>query len=741
MAKTNKRQNGSSQKNKGSNQQKKKKNKAEEEEVAILPYNLDAEVNRLWLESTTTTTTTVETASEESETPQPLGVQGLLDLLIEAHPDSPAPTKRQVRAAKHVIPFCHIRPTSSTSDATTTNTKEKNNGLADDAEFCQFVQQTIEQRSNVKADKRWTEVNELTERLLAMGVILDENRKTWTLGAPVVAPDDNDDDDDDDDNNDTAAAAQNDKNKTGVACQMCGRTFGSKNQIFRHLRDPTTSCGNAILGRGDVLAEAPSATKKQEKQTQAQAFSSSSSFNNNNNTNNDPNNQKRKRTPVTPQTGATTRHEPLEACVWMGDLPLGWTKPSAGQYKHLKALVFRYCPKGVLPPRIKTVIRKGYRSKVVVPPTLPPGDQQQEATQSTPRDNTDNNNNGDGSSPKGAYLGYAILVYRDAAEANLVMDHMNGLAVKTQTVYPMGDHRQQQQSNTKSVQRLPDFVVKAKPSVAAQNRGTDPTAEVSVVSPAGVDPSMLKQLQPLPMAELRRRYLRLCGTNDKDNLNPIKIWEDASTDRDRRDLVVSAYALHYHPRRMVRHQGKTIPPNLQAQLTELLQGLRWPAENHRAGLSAERYLVLTTSSQSIFFADLRQACRVLMDWADPDYFYSGIAVTKNFVASPHIDDRDQSFQYAVSLGDFTTGGELCVEGTSDGGTLLGDEDDETLQHDPLELVNIVETHNRIARVDGRHVHWVRTWQGGDRYSLIFYDTSDRFPTSIVPSGVDLEFIK
>ena len=116
-----------------------------------------------------------------------------------------------------------------------------------------------------------------------------------------------------------------------------------------------------------------------------------------------------------------------------------------------------------------------------------------------------------------------------------------------------------------------------------------------------------------------------------------------------------------------------------------------------------------------------------MDWTDPRYYYSGIAVTKNFVASPHIDHRDTTFQYAISLGDFTSGGELCVEG-SDGSN-------------GTNFVNVVSTKNSIARVDGRCVHWVRTFCGGDRYSLIFYDTSNRNPTPILESGVDEEFLQ
>lgn len=35
-------------------------------------------------------------------------------------------------------------------------------------------------------------------------------------------------------------------------------------------------------------------------------------------------------------------------------------------------------------------------------------------------------------------------------------------------------------------------------------------------------------------------------------------------------------------------------------------------------------------------------------------------------------------------------------------------------------VHVVSTKNSIAKVDGRHVHWVRTYTGGDRYSLVSF---------------------
>jgi hypothetical protein len=37
-------------------------------------------------------------------------------------------------------------------------------------------------------------------------------------------------------------------------------------------------------------------------------------------------------------------------------------------------------------------------------------------------------------------------------------------------------------------------------------------------------------------------------------------------------------------------------------------------------------------------------------------------------------------------------------------------------------VAVVETLNCVASLDGRHVHWVRSFDGGDRFSIIWYNT-------------------
>lgn len=134
--------------------------------------------------------------------------------------------------------------------------------------------------------------------------------------------------------------------------------------------------------------------------------------------------------------------------------------------------------------------------------------------------------------------------------------------------------------------------------------------------------------------------------------------------------------------------------------------------------------MLLSRVRSDDYGDLRAACAELMTWAAPGWYYSGVAVTKNFVASPHIDERDCTTQFAVSLGDFD-GGELCVEADSQVGA-----------HSTDQCVAVVNTRGRVARVDGRRVHWVRTFAGGDRFSLIFYDTTDRQRTPVLAEGVD-----
>ena len=98
-------------------------------------------------------------------------------------------------------------------------------------------------------------------------------------------------------------------------------------------------------------------------------------------------------------------------------------------------------------------------------------------------------------------------------------------------------------------------------------------------------------------------------------------------------------------------------------------------------------------------APLWEAVAALMRLLDPHFEYTGVAFTKGFRGSPHVDTYDISYQWAVSLGEFE-GGKLCIEAG------------------PGE-VSVVDTRNRAAKVDGRFPHWVAPWTG-ERFSVIMF---------------------
>lgn len=331
------------------------------------------------------------------------------------------------------------------------------------------------------------------------------------------------------------------------------------------------------------------------------------------------------------------------------------------------------------------------------------------------------------------YVGYAIVVFRDAEECRAVQGALDGRLITPASVFAKDDFDNPDFAAF-AMSDAPPFRIKVRPAVEAsrtkQGDAPKPNGKEDVVPnivPAGRDPPLADQLRPLETDALIARTRRLVD-GAAAAASPASADEESAAllsraGRHAQALARAVAAVHQgHRRPEVRHEGRALPATMAGRLLALLQNLRWAVPNHRPGLTAERYLVLLTrAAPDVFYQDLREACRDLVAWADPSYYYSGVAVTKNFVSSPHVDDRDRSFQYAVALGDFTAGGELCVAG---------------LDREGREVLHVVDTHNRIAAVDGRRVHWVRTWEGGDRYSLIFFDTSDRRPTPLMAMGVD-----
>ena len=86
-----------------------------------------------------------------------------------------------------------------------------------------------------------------------------------------------------------------------------------------------------------------------------------------------------------------------------------------------------------------------------------------------------------------------------------------------------------------------------------------------------------------------------------------------------------------------------------------------------------------------------------------------IAVTYGFQGSPHIDKQNCGPFYGFSLGNFPSGqGGVCVECSA-------------------RLIAVMNTQNRLGRVDGRYPHWVDQYdEDSERYSLIYYETGNAY---------------
>ena len=439
------------------------------------------------------------------------------------------------------------------------------------------VSSLLEERHTFRVRREWEDADLIFRKLVAMGVLIDDKKKVWNLGS-------------------TPKEVKQPTELGQFVCETCSQRFMSRNQLFKHLRNPGPC---SLTEKGNPVTSSRSSKTSNKKPREG------------------PN-------------GRAARHADANACLWLGDLPHGWAHP-----RRVAQLLYRYTPRGVEHAWVKKVVKRQYRDK------------------------------------SGRSLGYAILCYRDVEEATLVRKALDGLQVSLQET--LVGNSDQHEALEKS------FVIRVH-----QVEHGDSSNQPEQHRQLPLDPPLLEQLRPLPLSELQKRV--------------------ASKLEDREKLLELVAAKLESPRKTRFLKGVALPSYLSLRLVTELQRLRWPAKNHRPCLTSDRYLVLHRNAKDSY-EQLRSLCSELMNWADPSFHYSGIAVTKNFVASPHIDEQDKSFQFAVSLGDFH-GGELCIE------------------EDP-DSVAIIDTRNRIACIDGRFVHWVRNYTDGDRYSLIFYDTSDR----------------
>jgi len=634
-------------------------------------------------------------------------------------------TKQQVKAAKQLIPYKYSfqkdededededddedenekgEGAGCTSTSTSTSTSSKMQVLSE--ERVQFINNKIVERQSHRKSRRFQEADKISRGLTKMGVILDDANKTWSWSHRGKHLDEG--------ANTESFREQQGETSTGnhdrvdddgqIKCKYCNRIFQSRNLVFKHLRDVESDCGNRIFALGSQLPTAPSTAKKTEKRNKAKA-----------------NMKIRARA----RTGKTTEHVDRSSSLWVGDLPLLWTR-IGGQYKFLRALLRHCLTQDVPQPWVRIVVRKAYRKR---------SEQKKDHGNGTSSDDTVENGNEHEARKKDEYLGYAIVVFRSKEEAESVMKAMDGTKVIPREVFRSGELDEDR------LLHFPAFTLKVRECTV--DCGTSGNSSLSLMKKSGEDPPLSEQLRPFTSDELMKRIDDIKKNIPRDDINGGQQTESRASDneggqatsqcRKHDEIVNEAVSLYRSigPRKEILREGRLVPEHIRNPLLEILKNLCWQVPNERKHLNAERYLTLPTNvSNDRFYGDLRQACRDLMQWTDKSYFYSGIAVTKNFVASPHIDDRDRSYQYAISLGDFE-GGELCVEGR------MYDEESEKFE----DFINVVKTRNRIARVEGRHIHWVRSWDGGDRYSLIFYDTTERFATPVIDTGVCVNYLQ
>ena len=359
----------------------------------------------------------------------------------------------------------------------------------------ELVAQLLEERHHFRMQRKWEEADSIFRRLVAAGVLIDDKKKTWNLGPrPKLETEE----------------------EGHVACEICRKRFRSRNQLFKHLRQP-----------GPCALEDLSPIQVKAAKTKTSLLSS----------------------PAVRPAVRAARHAEAEACLWLGDLPNTWAKR-----RRVGQLLYRYAPAGVEQAWVKKVVKRQYKNA------------------------------------QGKSLGYAIVCYRDAEEANLAREALDGLQIFAKDV--LGSQGSQDTSES--------FVIRARQAAHGDS------ATVSSVS--SVDPSPVEQLQPLPLTELQRRV-------------------GADYD-DRERLIEAAVKLMISQPRKTRFvQGIALPFELSVRLLRELQNLRWPAKNHRPCLTCDRYLVLHRNIKDSY-GPLRNLCAELMSWACPAFYYSGYCCDK-----------------------------------------------------------------------------------------------------------------
>eukprot|EP00435_Cladocopium_sp_Y103_P053023 s977_g16.t2 len=103
---------------------------------------------------------------------------------------------------------------------------------------------------------------------------------------------------------------------------------------------------------------------------------------------------------------------------------------------------------------------------------------------------------------------------------------------------------------------------------------------------------------------------------------------------------------------------------------------------------------------------------------------TSIQLNRNYAAREHVDGNNVGPSWIIGLGDWTAGGQLFVEDPEgrERHVLTCDIPGRYREGDTCYGTSL-DVHNRWARFDGRRMHFVRPFFGGDRFSLVFFATT------------------
>mmetsp|Transcript_2590 Transcript_2590/g.3827 ORF Transcript_2590/g.3827 Transcript_2590/m.3827 type:complete len:373 (+) Transcript_2590:127-1245(+) len=230
-------------------------------------------------------------------------------------------------------------------------------------------------------------------------------------------------------------------------------------------------------------------------------------------------------------------------------------------------------------------------------------------------------------------------------------------------------------------------------------------------------PSLSAQLSPLSETEIRKR-LETLGNPSSQNQEKVA-YETGGRIGKKQYLLKKLehlYRIGVVKRNLIYLSGvgKPIRTELtQAILSELRHDIIWGKQKKksRKGVDSECYMVLGKKAKDAPFQikkhherlwELAMAClKEALGGSDNSYSCTSLAVTKYFRGSPHLDRMDTTYQFAASFGD--ADGELCIEREG--------------QHE----ICIISTRNKVVKVDGRFIHWVKDYTGKERFSLIWFN--------------------